>query len=87
MKKIFKPRARMLLQLGDQLIKNENIAIIELVKNSYDAGATECNVELNDIDDEKLATIKIRDNGIGMTPKVVTAVSYTHLTLPTIYSV
>ena len=64
----------MLLQLGDQLIKNENIAIIELVKNSYDAGATECDLELENIDNKDLATITIRDNGIGMTPKVVTDV-------------
>ena len=26
----FKPRARLLLQLGDQLIKNESIALLEL---------------------------------------------------------
>ena len=36
----FKPRARMLLQLGDQLIKNESIALVELVKNAYDADAS-----------------------------------------------
>ena len=35
----FKPRAQILLQLGEQLIKNENIAILELVKNAYDADA------------------------------------------------
>lgn len=33
----FKPRAQILLQLGEQLIKNENIAILELVKNAYDS--------------------------------------------------
>ena len=35
----FKPRARLLLQLGDQLIKNESIALLELAKNAYDADA------------------------------------------------
>ena len=30
--KVFKPRADILIQLGDQLIKNENIALLELVK-------------------------------------------------------
>ena len=32
-----KPYARLLTMLGDQLIKNELIALIELIKNSYDA--------------------------------------------------
>ena len=30
----FKTRARLLSQLGDQLIKTETIALMELVKNS-----------------------------------------------------
>jgi len=64
----------MLLQLGDQLIKNENIAIIELVKNSYDAGAKKCDLLLEDIDNKDLAKISIIDNGVGMTPKVITDV-------------
>src|SRR5690606_15626012 len=34
---VFKPRARLLIQLGNQLIKNESIALIELAKNSFDA--------------------------------------------------
>ena len=33
----FKQKARLLLQLGDQLIRNEKIALSELIKNSYDA--------------------------------------------------
>ena len=32
-----RPYARLLTMLGDQLIKNERIALIELIKNSYDA--------------------------------------------------
>ena len=35
----FKPRARLIPELGEQLIKNESIAFLELVKNSYDACA------------------------------------------------
>ena len=30
----FKPKAQLLLQLGEQLIKSESIAILELIKNS-----------------------------------------------------
>ena len=38
----FKTRARLLCQLGEQLIKSESIALLELVKNSYDADASIC---------------------------------------------
>jgi hypothetical protein len=31
----FKVRARLIEQLGEQLIKNESIALIELIKNAY----------------------------------------------------
>jgi signal transduction histidine kinase len=69
----FKPRARLLLQLGDQLIRSENIAITELVKNSYDADASECKVTFKAIDTAD-GEIEIADDGIGMTPEVVTNV-------------
>ena len=48
----FKPRARLLLQLGDQLIKNESIALVELVKNSYDADSNIVNIYMENVDDE-----------------------------------
>jgi signal transduction histidine kinase len=65
----FKPKSRLLLQLGDQLIRNEKIALSELIKNSYDAGAKNVIVTMNDIAaDEyfKNAIISIEDDGIGM---------------------
>jgi hypothetical protein len=34
---IFKPRARIIKTIGEELISNDNVAIAELVKNSYDA--------------------------------------------------
>lgn len=49
-KKVFRPRARIMLQLGDQLIKNESIALLELIKNSYDADARTANVVMSNID-------------------------------------
>ena len=70
-KHVFKPRAQLLLQLGDQLIKNENIAIIELIKNSYDADASFVNLTLNDIDNKLVGEIIIEDDGIGMTLDIV----------------
>lgn len=36
---VFKPRARLIRTIGEELISNDNVAITELVKNSYDAGS------------------------------------------------
>jgi len=68
----FKPRARLLLQLGNQLIKDEGLALFELVKNSYDADATYSNVDLNYIDKKNLGQIIIKDNGSGMNYDLIT---------------
>lgn len=67
----FKPRARLLLQLGDQLIKNESIALVELVKNAYDADANTVVVQMENVDDQQLGIIIIEDDGYGMTPEIV----------------
>lgn len=62
----FKPRARMLVQLGDQLIKNESIALVELVKNAYDADASYVSITMNNIDQQANGEIIIKDDGWGM---------------------
>ena len=62
----FKPRARLLLQLGDELIRNESIALLELVKNAYDADATHVNLNMEKIDDIENGIIVVEDNGTGM---------------------
>jgi signal transduction histidine kinase len=62
----FKPRARMLLLLGEQLIRDPGIAVFELVKNAYDADATDVKVELNQVDDAEAGRVIIEDNGSGM---------------------
>lgn len=71
---IFKPRARLLLQLGDELIRNEGIALLELVKNSYDADATEVSLVMNKVDQVEEGTIVIEDNGTGMDLRIITEV-------------
>ncbi|AWX46121.1 Type II site-specific deoxyribonuclease [Flagellimonas maritima] len=70
----FKPRARLLIQLGDQLIKNESIAIVELVKNSYDADANIVNIYMENVDDDENGIIIIEDDGYGMSLEIVTDV-------------
>jgi anti-sigma regulatory factor (Ser/Thr protein kinase) len=67
----FKPRARLLLQLGDQLIKNESIALVELVKNSYDADANIVSIYMENVDDPKKGVIIIEDDGYGMSADTV----------------
>lgn len=70
----FKPRARMLLLLGDQLIRDAGIAVFELVKNAYDADASLVDIEMLNVDDPDSGKIVVSDNGIGMSWRVVTEV-------------
>ena len=59
------------MQLGDQLIRNEAIAIFELIKNSYDAYARHVSVKFSDIDKPDIGRIEIKDDGEGMSPQTV----------------
>ena len=71
-----RPYARLLTMLGDQLIKNEQIAVTELMKNSYDADADWVKVSFENFGkDYKIqddSRIVIEDNGRGMTHDVIT---------------
>ena len=62
----FKTRARILCQLGEQLIKNEGIALLELIKNAYDADASLCDVVMSNPTSPENGSIVIQDDGIGM---------------------
>jgi signal transduction histidine kinase len=64
----------MLLLLGDQLIRDSGLAVFELVKNAYDADASECIVTMFNITESEKARIVIRDNGTGMTKETITGV-------------
>lgn len=70
-----RPYARLLTMLGEQLIKNEQIALAELIKNSYDADADWVKISFNGFG-EKMeilpnSLIIIEDNGCGMTPDII----------------
>ena len=60
--KEFTVDAALLRELGERLVGKPHVALSELVKNSYDADATE--VEINFGND----SITVSDNGIGMSP-------------------
>jgi len=66
----FRPRARLLQLLGDQLIGTPRLAVFELVKNAYDADAETVTVTLKDIDQPD-ATIVVEDDGDGMSLETV----------------
>ena len=75
-----RPYARLLTMLGEQLIKNEQIALAELIKNSYDADADWVKVSfigfkqnkgISAFEITKESKIIIEDNGCGMTMDVI----------------
>lgn len=64
-KRRFKVDARVLLSLGRESIKDHTTALLELVKNSYDADAQRVDIEF--AGDGLKAELRISDNGLGMT--------------------
>lgn len=68
---IFRPRARIMKTLGEELISSDSVAIIELVKNSYDADASDVLIKFTGPLDEGAGRIEVIDNGKGMTLDVV----------------
>ena len=70
-----RPYARLLTMLGDQLIKNERIALVELIKNAYDADADFVEVRFENFDEDMSvnarSSIIVKDNGCGMTPEKI----------------
>lgn len=67
----FKPKAHILALLGEELIRDPVMAIYELVKNSYDADATNVTVSFNDITSLEQADIIIIDSGLGLTEDIL----------------
>jgi signal transduction histidine kinase len=71
MKKTFTVSPRILSHFGEELIKNENIALLELVKNSYDACASYCRVEFITDKIGHLIGLEITDDGTGMDLEII----------------
>lgn len=57
----FSIESRIVRELGERLVKLPEIALLELVKNSYDADATECVIQY-----EYPHKVVIKDDGAGM---------------------
>lgn len=70
----FKVHASLIYKLGESLIADEITALSELMKNSYDADASFCNliIEPDFVDENgKIGKIEILDNGTGMDLKTI----------------
>lgn len=69
------PYARLLTMLSEQLIKNEVVALSEIVKNSYDADADWVKINFENFSKsykvQKNSRIIIEDCGTGMTEKIL----------------
>ena len=66
----FRMHPRVLTALGRDLVTNDVVAVIELVKNSYDALATRVDVRLT-YDGNGSPEILVEDDGHGMTRSIV----------------
>src|SRR5947209_4798042 len=61
----FRPRARLLKLIGEELISDEVVALSELVKNAHDADATTVTVQFRGVTGPA-GQIIVRDDGHGM---------------------
>jgi Histidine kinase-, DNA gyrase B-, and HSP90-like ATPase len=66
-----RPRARILRTFGDELISSETVAVIELVKNAYDADATRVLVRFQGPLEIGQGRIEVVDNGHGMSLETI----------------
>ena len=63
----FRFRARALAALGRDLVTNDIVAVMELVKNSYDALASTVKVRVwNSSADGRVPCLQVEDDGHGM---------------------
>lgn len=69
MESYFEPTGRLIMSIGKDLIKDLPAAIVELVKNSYDADATY--VKITYRKDNNILKIIVEDDGHGMSQKTV----------------
>ena len=70
-----RPYARLLTMLGEQLIRNERIALIELIKNAYDADSPWAKVSFvafgKNYEITPSSKIIIEDSGHGMSADII----------------
>ncbi|MFT7772465.1 ATP-binding protein [Roseateles sp.] len=72
-----RPRARIVRTIGDQLISGPEAALIELVKNAYDADSPSVSIRITPPgslqEGRKPGEIRVADTGHGMSANDITA--------------
>ena len=66
-----RPRARIISLIGNELISDEPVAVVELVKNAYDADAAHVSVRFEGADPNDPNALIVADDGHGMTLETV----------------
>ena len=66
-----RPRANIIRMLGDELISSDTVAMTELVKNAYDADATEVLIRFRGDIQASDGYIEVIDNGTGMSLETI----------------
>ena len=61
-----RPAGRHILTIGRDLIQDNYAAVVELVKNAYDADSPDVHIEFKALDDLSGYSIIISDHGHGM---------------------
>lgn len=67
----FRPRARLIRTIGAELISSEIVAVLELVRNSYDADARRVQIRFASPHVPEEASLEILDDGHGMSQEVL----------------
>lgn len=67
----FQPQARLVSILGEQMISDSVVGLIELVKNAYDADASQVQVTLEGLEKTETTCITVEDDGFGMSAEDV----------------
>lgn len=63
----FSVDTKLFRELGELLVGRDSTALIELIKNAYDADATEVTILGRNLGSTRLGKIIVSDNGVGMT--------------------
>lgn len=63
----FRVDTKLFQELGELLVAKESTALVELIKNAYDADATRVRVHGESLDDPENGRIVVTDDGCGMT--------------------
>lgn len=67
-----RPAGRHVLTIGRDLIQDPYAAIVELVKNAYDADSPDVHIEFKTSPDRQQYKVVVQDHGHGMAQEVVT---------------